>query len=128
MKAHAVDEWPVGDHLITGRRVKQPTTLAERMAEARHFAQRFNLTWPLAVDSPELGDPFLRAYAPWPTRFYVVSPGGRMEYIAQPNSQHTFDLAEVARALEAAVARHTASSTTSIGVGAGAGADLSSAV
>lgn len=67
-----MDEWPVGDHYITGRRVKQPTTLTERVREAQHLAQRFGLTWPLAVDSPELADPFLRAYAPWPTRFYII--------------------------------------------------------
>ena len=59
-------------HLLTGHAPEQPTTRAQRVAEAQFFAGQCGLTWPLVVDSPELGDPFLRAYAPWPTRFYII--------------------------------------------------------
>jgi len=101
-EAHATDEWPVGDHLITGRHVPQPTCLADRISEAHHFARHFSLSWPMAVDAPELGDPFLVTYRPWPTRFYIVQ-GGRLTFIAQPNSQHEYELADVGHALDKAV-------------------------
>ena len=83
----------MGDDKITGRTVFQPTTLEQRHVEAIHFAHEFKTSssWPVAVDSPVLGDPFLEAYAPWPTRFYIILDG-IMRFIAYPNEYHTYDL------------------------------------
>lgn len=101
-EAHATNEWPIGDNLITGRTVIQPTTLSERHVEARHFAEKFKTKWPVAVDSPELGDPFLNAYAPWPTRFYIVQDG-KILFIAYPNDKHSFDLDPLRQCLRSAI-------------------------
>jgi len=101
-EAHAADEWPMGDPIVTGRPVQQPVTVAQRITEARHFAQHFSLRWPLAVDAPELGDPFMRVYSPWPTRFYVLREG-KLQFIAQPNEEHMYELAAVELALANAV-------------------------
>jgi hypothetical protein len=104
-EAHATDEWPIGDNLVTGRTVNQPTTLSQRHVEALHFAEKFKTSWPVAVDSPELGDPFLKAYAPWPTRFYIVKDG-KMFFIAYPNREHSFDLDPLRESLWNAVYGH----------------------
>lgn len=99
-EAHAMDEWPIGDQCgnTPGRAVIQPKSLPARLKEAKHFADRFALCWPMAVDIPELGDPFLSAYAPWPTRFYVVR-AGLMEFVAFPNKYYAFDLDDLEAAL-----------------------------
>ncbi len=36
-QAHATNEWPIGDNLITGRTVMQATNLQDRLLEAEHF-------------------------------------------------------------------------------------------
>jgi hypothetical protein len=36
------------------------------------------------VDNPELDNPFEKAFAPWPLRFFVVEDGV-MVWIAEPN-------------------------------------------
>ena len=97
-EAHATNEWPVGDNLITGRTVLQPTTLAERNAEAQHFVEYFDLDWPVAVDDPS-ENAFLKAYAPWPTRYYIIVDG-TMRFIADPEDDHTYDVGALRRALE----------------------------
>ena len=39
MQAHAINEWPIGDNLITGRTVLQATNLEERLMEAENFVK-----------------------------------------------------------------------------------------
>jgi hypothetical protein len=56
---------------------KQPTKTSERCELARLFDIPIDSSSPLEllVDSPELGDPFELAYAPWPLRLYVIRGG-----------------------------------------------------
>ena len=37
------------------------------------------------VDSPEAGNPFEKAFAPWPIRFFIIMDG-IVQYIANPTN------------------------------------------
>ena len=101
-QAHAIDEWPVGDHYVTGRAVTQPKSLDSRVEEAVHFMDHFCLDWPLLVDDPERGDLFLNTYAAWPTRFFIVKDS-KLVYLAQPCEEHSFSMPSLETALVDAV-------------------------
>lgn len=92
--------YPVGDSIRSGRIVYQSKHLQNRVIEARNFVSQFDLSWPVAVDDPELGDPFNSVYASWPTRFYIMLDC-KMSFIGQPNMQHVYELRDLkARLLE----------------------------
>jgi len=93
-EAHAADVWP-----IDGPQVVEPRSTEERVRTALAFQRSCGLTWPMAVDGIE--DAFLRAFAPWPFRFYVLR-GGRLEFKSAP-VQGTHNTDEVEAALEAFV-------------------------
>lgn len=101
-EAHAADEWPVGDAYSVRREVVQPKTLAARVSDAAHFMDHFGLDWPLLVDDPEAGDPFLNQYGAWPTRFFVLKDA-KISFIAEPCVDHTFVFEDVEQAVKAAV-------------------------
>ena len=88
-EAHAMDEWPVTSARFNRGRGpvivdKQPTRLSERCALAQKFFRDFSMTgMELLVDDPEEGDPFEKAYAPWPLRLYLIR-GSVIEWIAEP--------------------------------------------
>lgn len=88
-EAHAIDEWPVRsarfNHGHGPVLVQQPVRHEERCDLARNFANDFLGTHveDVLVDDPELGDPFEKAYAPWPLRLYLVEKG-EMRWIAEP--------------------------------------------
>jgi hypothetical protein len=63
-EAHASDVWP-----IDGLKVREPQTTEERVQVAATFKTSSGFEWPVAVDCIE--DSFLKAYSPWPFRFYV---------------------------------------------------------
>lgn len=92
----------VGDSILSGRTVYQSKCLEDRVREARNFASQFELSWPVAVDDPELGDPFNSTYASWPTRFYIMVDG-KLRFIAQPNLQHLYELGDLKATLVKAV-------------------------
>jgi len=79
-EAHASTSWPIGSRFSH----PQPTTTLERIQLAKLLEKEFKLEIPILVDPPENGDAFEAAYAPWPLRFFVVSPLRRLTYIAQP--------------------------------------------
>lgn len=92
-EAHAVDEWPAGDHLRLGRKILQPKALEERLVLAKTFVHEYGLgACRLLVDDPGLDSAsgFSAVYAAWPTRFYIVK-GGEILWIAQPNKEHLYD-------------------------------------
>lgn len=94
-EAHAFDEWPVGDHLLLGRRILQPRRLEERLALAGDFQRGYGLeALELLVDDPALdaGAGFDATYAAWPTRFYVLQQG-QIAWIAWPDEKHEYDAA-----------------------------------
>ena len=76
-EAHAADKWPVGDPVVAN----QPKRLKERLSLANSFVSEYSIDKEpllhMVVDnlsdmSPHESDPADRAYAFWPTRFYVV--------------------------------------------------------
>lgn len=95
-EAHAMNVWP-----IDGPEVLEPQSTEERVRIAREFQRSCGLSWPIAVDGVE--DAFLRAFAPWPFRLYVVR-GARLALKTSPvQGTHSTDDVEAAlRAFEAA--------------------------
>ena len=56
----------------------QPHTLAQRVAIANDFIQRFHFPLPFAVDDMyDVGD---HAYAAWPERLYIIDEAGKIAY------------------------------------------------
>ena len=92
--------------------IDQALTLADRTAHAAAFRAAFHPLlndWTIAVDDPqdasitqdgiaaEGGDAFDRAYAAWPTRFYVLSAPGedvpvRLVWKAEPADDNEYKL------------------------------------
>lgn len=90
-EAHAADVWPVG---LDGPQVPEPRSTGERAQTALEFQRSCGLSWPIAVDGVE--DAFLRAFAPWPFRFYVLR-GDRLELKTAPvDGTHGTDEIELA--------------------------------
>jgi len=69
-EAHARNEWPVGKTISC---VDQPTTLFQRLENARQFQKNFNFQMPMLVDNME--NTFHATYGSWPFRFYVIHDG-----------------------------------------------------
>lgn len=101
-EAHAIDEWPVGDHYLTGRRIQQQKTVAARVEEALTFQQKFDITWPIVVDNPEEGDQFLNLFAAWPTRFFLIRDG-KFTFIAEPCEEHLMHVEDIENAIDNAL-------------------------
>lgn len=98
-EAHAQNEWPISSSRANGGRgvvsIDQPTSNKERCEVAQQFQGDFSFTIPLVVDPVE--NPFDKAYAPWPLRFYVLH-NGHVTYVAQPSAGR-FDVAALRDAL-----------------------------
>src|SRR5690348_18209933 len=56
----------------------QPKTLAQRVAIANDFIQRFHYPIPFGID--EMNNAANDAYAAWPERFYIIDESGRIAY------------------------------------------------
>jgi len=56
----------------------QPKTLAQRVAIANDFIQRFH--YPIAFGIDDLTNAANDAYAAWPERLYVIDESGRIAY------------------------------------------------
>ena len=89
-EAHARDQWPVGKTISC---VDQPTTLEQRLENARQCKATFNFEMPMLVDT--MDDTFHCTYGAWPFRFYVVFQG-KLIFKAEPNEQNfCYDLQEL---------------------------------
>jgi hypothetical protein len=89
-EAHARDEWPVGKTISC---VDQPTTLSQRLENARQFQKNFNIQMPMLVDSME--NTFHTTYGSWPFRFYVIHHG-KLVLKAEPDqSDFAYDLDKI---------------------------------
>lgn len=90
-EAHAMDEWPLHSARFNKGRgpvvvEKQPRFASERCHLARKFVEDFELNLSSSeflVDDPEQGEPFEKAYAPWPLRLYVICDS-KIEWIVEP--------------------------------------------
>jgi Iodothyronine deiodinase len=77
-EAHPQDEWQMKKNLDENVCYAQPKTLAQRIAIARDFAERFHFPLPLGIDPmTNLAD---RLYAGWPERLYVIDESGKIVY------------------------------------------------
>lgn len=77
-EAHPLDEWQMKSNVDQGVCYPQPHTLAQRIAIAKDFSERFHFPIPLGVD--EMSDAANRAYAGWPERIYIVDESGKIAY------------------------------------------------
>ena len=117
-EAHAQDEWPVASARYNGNRgivrVRQPKTVIARCKLARQFVEDFKIQMPCAIDPPlpprgkggndketfvPEGDLFMKHFAPWPLRFFVVEKDStadvlRLTYKASPSGA-TYDPAHL---------------------------------
>lgn len=97
-EAHAADVWPVD-----GPQLREPQTTDERIRTAGEFRRACGLEWPVAVDAVE--DHFLRAFAPWPFRLYVLR-GDVLELKTMPQegTHKTDEVEEALRRYEVSIA------------------------
>jgi hypothetical protein len=89
-EAHARDQWPAGKTISC---VDQPTTLEERLNNARQFVKKFNFEMPMLVDS--MNNTFHTTYGSWPFRFYVINEG-KLVFKAEPGeTTYAYDMSEL---------------------------------
>lgn len=81
-EAHARDQWPVGKTISC---VDQPTTLEQRLENARQCKKNFNYEMPMLVDNME--NKFHNTYGSWPFRFYVIYKG-KLIVKPEPNAEN----------------------------------------
>jgi hypothetical protein len=77
-EAHPLDEWQMKSNIDQGVCYPQPQTLAQRVAIANDFTQRFHFPIPMGVDP--MDDAANRAFAGWPERIYIIDESGKIVY------------------------------------------------
>ena len=77
-EAHPTDEWQMKSNVKDDVCYAQPKTLAQRVAIANDFIQRFH--YPIAFGIDDLTNAANDAYAAWPERLYVIDESGRIAY------------------------------------------------
>jgi len=79
-EAHPLDEWRMASNEKNKDDVcyAQPKTLAQRIAIANDFTQRFKFPLPFGID--EMNNAANDAYAAWPERLYILDDSGRISY------------------------------------------------
>src|ERR1044072_4456823 len=68
-EAHASDVWPIGNVVS----VREHRTLSDRLVAANVMVKETQLEIPVLADT--MDDTFLKLYAPWPFRFFVIVDG-----------------------------------------------------
>ena len=89
-EAHARDQWPVGKTISC---VDQPTTLEQRLENARQFKKKFSFEMPMLVDS--MDNAFHTTYGAWPFRFYVINDGKLMLKAEPGETTYAYNLDEL---------------------------------
>lgn len=77
-EAHPLDEWEMKSNLDEKVCYPQPKTLAQRVAIANDFVERFHFPLPLGIDT--MSDTADHAYAGWPERLYILDESGKIVY------------------------------------------------
>lgn len=77
-EAHPQDEWQMKSNVKESICYPQPKTLAQRVAIANDFTERFHFPIRLAVDF--MSDTADHIYAGWPERLYVIDESGKIVY------------------------------------------------
>jgi hypothetical protein len=93
-EAHASDVWPIGNIVD----VKEHRTLSDRLTAAQEMVKETQLEIPVLADT--MDDTFLKLYAPWPFRFFVIVDG-ILKLVGMPKEARydTTDLVECLDAL-----------------------------
>jgi hypothetical protein len=77
-EAHPLDEWQQKKNVEENICYPQPKTLAQRVAIANDFTQRFHFPLPLGIDPmTDLAD---HLYSGWPERIYIIDESGKLAY------------------------------------------------
>jgi hypothetical protein len=79
-EAHARDQWPVGKTISC---VDQPTTIEQRLVNARDCQKNLQFEMPMLVDS--MKNTFHLTYGSWPYRFYIIYDG-KLALKAEPHN------------------------------------------
>lgn len=77
-EAHPEDGWKMESNTRAKVAVKQPTTLAERVAVCEQFRERLKPTIPVVVD--QVPDLVGHLYSGMPARMYVIDTNGKVAY------------------------------------------------
>lgn len=79
-EAHPTDEWQMKSNEKDKDDVcyAQPKTIAQRVAIANDFTQRFKFRVPFGID--QMDNAANDAYAAWPERLYILDESGRVAY------------------------------------------------
>jgi len=105
-EAHARDEWPVGQNVSF---CNQPKTLDQRLSLANRLTTELDCPAHVVVD--KMDDEFMKTFAAWPFRYYIVHKG-KIALKAQPavsSYGYTFE-----RDLREWLDQHTDSRTASV--------------
>ena len=81
-EAHARNQWPAGKTISC---VDQPTSIEERLENARECQKKFAFEMPMLVDN--MSNTFHLTYGSWPFRFYVIYDG-RLVLKAEPHQEN----------------------------------------
>jgi hypothetical protein len=77
-EAHPQDEWQMKSNVDESICYPQPQTLAQRVAIANDFIQRFHFPLPISVD--DMHETADLAYGGWPERIYIIDESGEIAY------------------------------------------------
>jgi hypothetical protein len=77
-EAHPQDEWQMKSNVDESICYPQPQTLAQRVAIANDFIQRFHFPLPISVD--DMHETADLAYGGWPERIYIIDESGKIAY------------------------------------------------
>ena len=81
-EAHPDDGWQVPANKKDNLVFNDPTTIEERRNIAQEFAEQFEVTLPILVDT--MDDKAEAAFAAWPDRIYVIDKNGKVAYKGKP--------------------------------------------
>ncbi|RGB39335.1 hypothetical protein C1646_754654 [Rhizophagus diaphanus] len=91
-EAHASDVWPIGNII----NVKEHRNLSDRLDAAREMVKN---TWlEILVLVGTMDDTFLKLYAPWPFRFFVIVDG-TLKLIGMPKDAY-YDATDLVECLD----------------------------
>ena len=89
-EAHARDQWPLGKTISC---VDQPTTIEQRLENARECKKNFNFEMQMLVDT--MDNTFHLTYGSWPFRFYIIHDG-KLAFKAEPQKDNfCYDIDEL---------------------------------
>jgi hypothetical protein len=77
-EAHPEDGWVLEENRAAGVSVRDPRTVAERVAVAATCARVLPTTIPTLLDGPD--DAVASAYGGWPDRLYLIAGSGHIAY------------------------------------------------